>query len=98
MSSLTPHALHHPLKRLFWGGEEKDTFPVAYKMNTRRQLGRLFQDGGFAERLFIYLEDLATFSQIRLLNWVELRAWRILRALHLRYPENCLLGVYERAA
>ncbi len=35
LAALTPHRLHYPLKRLLWGGEERDTFPVAYRMNTR---------------------------------------------------------------
>ena len=96
VARLTPFALHHPIKRLFWGGEEKDTFPVAYRMNTRRDLRRLFEQGGFEERLFLYLDDLAAFSQFRILNWFELWAWRALHALGLRYPENCLLGVYQK--
>jgi len=97
VSTSTPHGLHHPLKRLFWGGEDKDTFPVAYKMNSRRELKRLFLQGSFDEVLFQHLDDLATFSQIKPLNWLELKVWRVLRALRLGYPENCLLGVYRRA-
>ena len=94
LAAFTPHRLHYPLKRLAWGGDEKDTFPVAYRMNTRRTLRRLFAAGRFEERLFLHLDDLATFSQIKALNWVELTAWRMLRGLGLPYPENCLLGVY----
>jgi SAM-dependent methyltransferase len=95
-AALTPHRLHHPLKHLFWGGEEKDTFPVAYRMNTRRTLRRIFEAAGFAERLFLRLDDLALFSQINALNWIELLTWRMLRAVRVGYPESCLLGVYER--
>lgn len=98
IARFTPFALHHPIKRLFWGGEEKDTFPVVYRMNTRRDLRRLFEQGGFEERLFLYLDDLAAFSQIKILNWVELCAWRMVHVLGLRYPENCLLGVYQKPA
>ncbi len=96
ISRFTPFGLHHPIKRLFWGGDEKDTFPVVYRMNTRRDLRRLFEQAGFEERLFLYLDDLAAFSQIKVLNWVELWAWRMVRALGLQYPENCLLGVYQK--
>ena len=92
---LTPFGLHHPVKHLFWGGAENDTFPVVYKMNTRRELTGHFRQAGFAEQLFLYLDDLATFSQIKPLNWLELQAWRALHSLRLRYPENCLLGVYS---
>jgi SAM-dependent methyltransferase len=96
IARLTPFALHHPIKRMFWGGEEKDTFPVVYRMNTRRDLRRLFEHAGFEERLFLYLDDLAAFSQIKILNWVELWAWRMVHALGLGYPENCLLGVFQK--
>ena len=66
-------------------------------MNTRRTLRQVFESAGFAERLFLRLDDLALFSQFNVLNLVELSTWRALRALRLGYPESCLLGVYQRA-
>jgi SAM-dependent methyltransferase len=96
VSSLTPHRWHVGLKRWFWRGEEKDTFPVAYRMNTRRQLRRWLEPAGFDEVLFQCFDDLATFAQFRLFNLLELWAWRLFRAVGLRYPEFCLLGVYRR--
>ena len=35
VSRALPFRWHHPIKKLFWGGEEEDTFPVEYKMNSR---------------------------------------------------------------
>ncbi len=95
-SLLIPFRFHHPLKRLVWKTEEKDTFPVAYKMNTRRRLKRLFASAGFQERRFDYLSDCRTFARFYPLFKLELLAWRTLKSLGLVYPENCLLGVYER--
>jgi SAM-dependent methyltransferase len=95
-SSLVPFGLHHPIKRLFWDGDAKDTFPTAYKMNTRRRLRQLFADVEFDEVLFRHLDDCATFSKFGSLNWLELQVWRLLNSLGCRYPENCLLGVYRR--
>jgi hypothetical protein len=95
-SWLLPFYCHYPIKRLLWGGQEKDTFPVAYKMNTRQRLKALFKQGGFAETLFLYLDDCGTFGHFKRLNWLELHCWRLLRRLGLRYPENCLLGVYRK--
>lgn len=95
-SWLTPFWIHHPIKRLLWQTEEKDTFPVTYKMNTRRRLRRLFEAGGFAERHFAYLDDCRTLQRSRVLNYLELATWKLLRRVGLHYPENCLLGVYER--
>lgn len=96
MSSLLPFFLHHPIKRFFWRTEERDTFPTVYKMNSRRRLRTLLADHGFDERYFAYLDDLSVFARFRLLNYVELLIWRTLKRIQLRYPENCLLGVYEK--
>ena len=93
---LTPFWLHHPIKRLFWKTEAKDTFPVAYRMNTRRTLAEVAAAHGFREQAFRHLDDLSAGARFRWLNYGELLAWKTLHAVGLRYPENCLLGVYER--
>ena len=96
LSRVTPFALHDPIKKLFWGGDEKDTFPVHYRMNSRSKLLGLFGRHGFRERAFAYLDDLSTFGAFRFAGAVEMGAWWMLAGLGLTYPENCLLGVYER--
>jgi SAM-dependent methyltransferase len=102
VSRFTPFWLHYPIKKLFWsyrweGIEKEDTFPAYYRMNTRRRLTGRFERAGFRELAFYYLDDLSTFGKFRLLNGAELWLWKLLRRCGLRYPENCLLGVYERA-
>jgi 2-polyprenyl-3-methyl-5-hydroxy-6-metoxy-1,4-benzoquinol methylase len=97
-SWLTPFWIHHPIKHVLWNTEEKDTFPVAYKMNTRRRLRVLFAQAGLREQYFGYLDDCRTLHRFRTLHYLELSLWRLLRAARLRYPENCLLGVYRRTA
>jgi 2-polyprenyl-3-methyl-5-hydroxy-6-metoxy-1,4-benzoquinol methylase len=96
-SWLTPFWIHHPVKRLLWKTEEKDTFPVAYKMNTRRRLRTFFNQAGFREEHFAYLDDCRTFHRFRGLHYLELLLWRLLRSVGAPYPENCLLGVYQRS-
>jgi SAM-dependent methyltransferase len=96
VSRLTPFRFHHPIKQLFWDGEEEDTFPVAYRMNTRKILSRLFDQSGFEELAFAKLDDLSTFCKFKILNHIELAVWRGLKFVGLGYPENCLLGVYRR--
>jgi SAM-dependent methyltransferase len=95
---VVPHRLHHPIKRLLWGGEERDTFPVAYQMNTRRALRRLFAAEGLQERLFEYLDDCRTFYRFPALSTCELALRHLLAKTGVHYPENCLLGVYEKAS
>ncbi len=96
LSSLVPFALHHPVKAMLWGTEEKDTFPVEYRMNTRATLSSLMQRGGFRERHFQYLDDLRTLARFRWSSRAELLLWKSLKAIGLRYPETCLLAVYQR--
>ena len=96
VTRLVPFWLHQPIKRVLWKTEEADTFPVSYLMNTRKDLSRLFQRHGFKEFHFEYLDDCRTSSRFWVGQQIELAAWKFLKTLGLRYPENCLLGIYER--
>lgn len=91
-----PFRLHHSVKRLLWLTEPEDTFPVAYLMNTRRDLLRWFSEAGFTESSFDYLDDCCLLFRFAGLRRLELAAWRVFRAARLRYPENCLLAVFRR--
>lgn len=96
ISHLMPYRLHHPIKRIFWGSEEGDTFPVRYLMNTRKSLRRVFEGAEFSEESFLHLDDLSTFGRFRWIGYMELAAWKAMNTLGFTYPENCLLGVYRR--
>jgi SAM-dependent methyltransferase len=97
ITSAVPFALHHPAKRILWGTETKDTFPTYFRMNTRRSLRSLFESESFSEESFAHLDDCRTTGAFRFLQRVELGLWRALRTLGMRYPENCLLGVYRKS-
>jgi SAM-dependent methyltransferase len=92
-----PFGLHHPIKRVLWKTERRDTFPVSYRLNTRGDLRRVFEAGGFVEASFAYLDDCQSFGRFRFLGGLELAARSVFRKLGLTYPENCLLGVYRHA-
>lgn len=98
ITSLTPFALHQPIKRVLWRTEAKDTFPTTYRMNTRRELASLFAASGFDESAFWYLDDCRSLARFGILNVLELSLRTLLHRMGLRYPENCLLGVYARRA
>ena len=49
LAQLVPFPFHHPVKNLLWQTEPEDTFPVYYRMNTRRCLKELFSATEFAE-------------------------------------------------
>lgn len=96
VSHLLPFQMHHPIKRIFWGGEAEDTFPVHYRMNTRKALRQVFEKAGFQEESFHHLDDLSTFGRFNWMGYLELSAWKGFHKLGLTYPENCLLAVYCR--
>jgi len=96
MTRLIPESMRDLLKRYLWSAEERDTFPVAYLMNTKRQLRPLFHESRFQECHFTYLDDCRTLGRWRRLLRAELRLRQLLRMVGLRYPESCLLAVYER--
>lgn len=95
-ATLVPFALHNPLKRLIWDSEARDTFPTAYKLNTHHDLQRHAAGAGLRELLYAELDDCRTLARYRWLNSVELAVQRWLRRRSMRYPERCLLGVFER--
>jgi SAM-dependent methyltransferase len=97
VSAITPFWLHVAAKRVLWQTDERDTFPTAYRMNTRGQLKRLFAAGGFQEESFQYLDDCQSFGRFGLLSRLELLAWKGLRSIGLRYPESCILAVFRKS-
>jgi len=97
ITRLTPFSWHHKIKKIFWGGEERDTFPVAYKMNSRSDLDSLFVDGGqFRLGLFRYLDDVSATIEYNVLNLIEMWVWRFFKKMGIRYAENNILAVYIR--
>jgi 2-polyprenyl-3-methyl-5-hydroxy-6-metoxy-1,4-benzoquinol methylase len=96
LARVIPFGLHHRIKSWVWKSEERDTFPVAYKMNTRRDLTRLLREAGFVERTFAFVSDAHTFFRFPVLHCLELSIWKALQAFGWNYPERCLIGVYER--
>ncbi len=95
-AALVPHRWHHRMVRLLWRTEEEDHFPTAYKMNTRGRLRALFESGGFREVAFAYVDSCFGFRRIPVACFLELSLWKTLRTIGLKYPENNLLGVYQR--
>jgi SAM-dependent methyltransferase len=95
LTTIVPLGLRHPIKRWLWRTERKDTFPTRFRMNTRARLRALFAAHGCTEVGFLRLDDCRTFARFKVLLGIELCARRALRAVGLRYPESCLLGVYR---
>ena len=96
LSGCTPIVVHHFAQKVLWRTEEKDTFPVAYLMNTRSRLNGLFTAVGFREIRFHRLDDCRTLAKWKATLTLELMIWKALRSAGIGYPESCLLGVYER--
>jgi SAM-dependent methyltransferase len=96
LAAMTPTWVHARIKRAAWNTPDDDTFPTVFKMNTRRDLDRVFGRHGFFEENFARLNDTRTLGGWRATAFAELLAERALRAIWLPYPEACILGVYRR--
>lgn len=95
-ASMVPSRWHSIFTGLFAGMSARDTFPTFYRMNTRGELRDLFGKGNFDEAGFAWLDNCRTLQRVRVGCAAELAAWRALRAVGFRYPENDLLGVYRK--
>jgi SAM-dependent methyltransferase len=95
-SALIPSKWHPRITRFLWGTKDEDVFPAVYRMNTRNTLRMLFKRYSFREVGFRYCANCSTFQRFRLAYTAELCLWRMLSAIAITYPENNLLGVYER--
>lgn len=96
IASIIPFSLHHPLKRLIWDAEARDTFPTAYKLNTHKDLLHHTSRNGLAEKSYRHLDDCRVLTRYRWLNYGELTLQKALRSVGLGYPEKCILGVYQK--
>jgi SAM-dependent methyltransferase len=96
IASLIPFAFHNTLKRLIWDSESRDTFPTAYKMNSRDTLRSLFTGRGFEESYFADVDDCSVFTRYLGLNAAEISARNLCLKLGVTYWEHCLLAIYRR--
>ena len=96
ITKLTPFWAHHAPKRFFWNVEERDTFPVEYKMNTKSELNQIFLRRNFENISFMYLDDCRTLANFKLTLYAELILRKILNFFNLHYPELCILAIYRK--
>lgn len=95
-AAIVPFSWHNRLKRIIWDTEEQDTFPTAYKMNTRRDLSRLFAKHDFTEVMFARVDDCSVLTRFPLLNKAEISVRNLFYGMRLLYPEYCVLSAYRR--
>jgi SAM-dependent methyltransferase len=96
ITKLTPFWAHHAPKRFFWNTEERDTFPVEYKMNTKSDLDELFFRKNFENTCFLYLDDCRTLAKYKVTLHMELIFRKFLNFFKLHYPELCILSIYRK--
>ncbi len=96
MTKFTPFWAHHAPKQFFWRVEERDTFPVEYKMNTKLELDKAFSHMGFVNTHFMYLDDCRTLAKYKLTLHMELLFRKFLNLFKLHYPELCILSIYKK--
>jgi SAM-dependent methyltransferase len=57
VARLVPNRLHARIVKMVEGREEEDTFPTAYKTNTRRDVDRLSAQAGLQVQDYVYLSQ-----------------------------------------
>jgi hypothetical protein len=62
----------------------------------QENIAHLFRGAAFPEQYFTCLDDCRTLSRIRVILFTELCCRSVLHTLGFSYPENCLLGIFER--
>ncbi len=96
LARLTPMSVHHYFKKILWNAQERDTFPVQFKMNTRKKLDNLFVSRGYEESYFSHLDDCRIFTRFYAVYHLELTFRQILNKLNITHPENCILAIYKK--
>jgi hypothetical protein len=96
LARLTPIGVHHFFKRVLWSTEERDTFPVKFRMNSRPELKHVFERAGMQEATYTLLDDCRVFQRFFVLSYLELAIHKLFRAAGIQYPEVCILGVYRK--
>lgn len=96
VADIVPFRWHNTLKRLIWNTEARDTFPTAYKLNTRNDLLTHTRASGLEEVHFQLLDDCRTFTSFLLVNRLELLVQGQLSRIGVHYPENCILAIYQK--
>lgn len=88
IAAVVPNRLHPWIVRVTEGRKEVDTFPTAYRCNTRRRIGRLAAAHGFVIERFEYLGQYPSYLQFnRLLFWLGVRYELFVR----RFPRLAFL-------
>lgn len=88
IAALVPNRLHPWIVRVTEGRKEVDTFPTAYRCNTRRRIGRLAAAHGFVIERFEYLGQYPSYLQFnRVLFWLGVRYELFIR----RFPRLAFL-------
>lgn len=93
---LVPKRLQRCLTRTVYGREDKDTFPLAYRANTRRALDSMFKRVGLANEEFHFVGDPSYIAGNDLLFKVGVWCERITDWGPLRYTKVHLVASYVK--
>ncbi len=97
MASIVPNRLHALWTKLLTPHrKEEDVFPTVYRMNTRRDLARVFEENEFDEVFFDYFPDCILFHRSQMGTRLELLLWKICQRIRVPYPESNLIAVFKK--
>lgn len=91
-----PNRFHHLFTRPLYGRQDRDTYPVRYRMNTPRRVEQVLRDAGFRQVRLVLNGDPSyiSFNQPLFRTASLLERW--LDRPRLRFAKVHLIGLYER--
>lgn len=97
VAAVVPDRFHPAFARILSPKRlDEDVFPTVYRMNTRKDLRRVFSDNGFDEVCYSCAADCVLLQRFRFTYFFELLTWKVFSLLGIRYPENNILAIYQR--
>jgi SAM-dependent methyltransferase len=92
---VVPNSVHEFFTRRLYGRQERDTYPVRYRLNSPRALDRALGEAGFSRRRLMGNGDPSYISFNSMLFALARGIERLLELRPLRRAQVHLLGVYE---
>ncbi len=91
-----PNRLHHSFTKRLYGRQDRDTYPVRYRMNTPARLRALAAQAGLTEERLLLNGDPTYVAFNPVLFWLAVAAERVLDQAPLRRGRVHLIGQYRR--
>lgn len=96
INRIIPNRMHDLLTRRLYNREEKDTYPVRYKMNSIVKIESILSSLGFRRRQIIFNGDPSYISFNRMLFMLSCLIEKVLNFHQLETAKVHIIGIYQK--